>query len=182
MQTNGTTDILPLDEKQKRLCNIIMGATFVLAGLIIILASTGVINAPVTKVLAPTILFAFGGSILLSAIIAKNSLSMWIGGVLITCGIPSLISAINGMSQSVLYPIYIASPAIGCLCATFYAESKSPLLKGFLFFGIIAGLFALGACKVCRMGVVAGLLSAFGGICIIIFALSVHTKKDKDNA
>ena len=86
MPTNGMTEVLPLGKKQKYACNIVMGVMLVTAGLILILAGTGVIKASVSDIAAPTVLFAFGGAILFSALIGKNSLSMWIAGVILACG------------------------------------------------------------------------------------------------
>ena len=85
MKTSGTTEVLPLGKKQKYACNIIMGVLLIAAGVILILAGTGVIGASARSIAAPTVLSAFGLSVLISAIIAKNALSMWLAGVLLSC-------------------------------------------------------------------------------------------------
>ena len=182
MKTDGMTEVLPLSKKQKYACNIVMGAMFVAAGVILILAGTGVIDASVRKIAAPTVLFAFGTAVLVSAIIAKNALSMWIAGVIITCGLPSLISAVTAAGYGQLYPLYIGAPAIGCVFAIFYSEAKMPQIKGFLFFGVLAAIFALQSSGTCGWGLTAGLLAAFGGVCIIIYAVCAYFNREKENA
>ena len=84
MKTSGTTDVvLPLTRKQKCVCNAVMGVLLVAAGVILALAGTGVISASVRAIAAPTILFGFGLSVLFSAIVARNALSMWLAGVIL---------------------------------------------------------------------------------------------------
>lgn len=184
MKTSGTTDaVLPLSKKQKCACNIVMGCLLFVAGIILVLAGTGVIKAAVRDIAAPTVLFGFGAAVLLSAIIAKNSLSMWFAGVVLACGLTSLLAVTTAAGYAELYPIYIASPAIGCVFSVWFAEVKPPQIKAMLFFGIIGGIFALGSFGACGYGLVSGLLAAFGGLVVIAIALESYIKKDKiDNA
>ena len=179
MKTSGTTDaVLPLTKKQKCACNIVMGCLLLAAGIILVLAGTGVIKAAVRDIAAPTVLFSFGAAVLLSAIIAKNSLSMWFAGVVLACGCVSLLAVTTPVGYAQLYPIYIASPAIGCIFSFRFAEFKFPLVKAILLFGILGGIFALGSSGVCGYGLVGGLLAAFGGLVVIAIALETFLKKD----
>lgn len=184
MKTSGTTDVvLPLSKKQKCACNIVMGCLLVAAGIVLVLAGTGVIKAAVRDIAAPTVLFGFGAAVLLSAVIAKNSLSMWFAGVVLSCGLTSLLAVTTAAGYGQLYPIYIASPAIGCVFSLWFAESRLPQIKAILIFGGIGGIFALGSFGACGYGLVSGLLAAFGGLVIIAIALEAYLKKDKtDNA
>ncbi|MDE7165335.1 MAG: hypothetical protein K2O04_07945 [Clostridiales bacterium] len=180
MKTSGTTDaVLPLSKKQKCACNIVMGCLLVAAGVILALAGTGVIKAAVSDIAAPTVLFGFGSAVLLSAIIAKNSLSMWFAGVVLACGLTSLLAVTTPAGYAQLYPIYIASPAIGCVCSLWFAELKFPQIKAMLFFGLLGGIFALGSSGACGYGLVGGLLAAFGGLVVIAIALESYLKKDR---
>ena len=182
MRTDGTTDVLPLSKKQKYLSNIVMGALLIAAGIILVLAGTDVITAPVRKIAAPTVLFAFGLSVLFSAIIAKNSLSMWIAGVILTCGLTSLLDVVTPAGYSNLYPLYIASPGIGCVFAIWFAESKTAQIKAMAFFGGLSAIFSLQSSGVCAWGLTSGLLAAFAGVCVILYAVGVYLKKDDKNA
>ena len=96
MKTSGTTEVLPLGKKQKYACNIVMGVLLVIAGVVLILAGTGVIKASARSIAAPTVLFAFGLSVLISAVIAKNSLSMWLAGVLLARALSDIYSVACG--------------------------------------------------------------------------------------
>ncbi len=182
MQTNGTTDVLPLGKKQKYACNIVMGALLVAAGVILILAGTNVIPASVGTIAAPTVLFAIGLGMLFCAIVGKNSLTMWIAGVILACGLVSLLDAVTVASYSDLYPIYIAAPGIGCVFAIWYAEAKMPQIKAMLFFGALAAAFSLNSSGACGWGVTGGAAAAVIGVCIIFCAVNSYLERGKDNA
>lgn len=182
MKTSGTTDpVLPLTKKQKCACNIVMGVLLLIAGVILVLAGTDVINAAVGEIAAPTVLFAFGTAVTVSAVIAKNSLSMWFAGVVLTCGLTSLLAVVTEYGYSQFYPLYVAAPGIGCLFSVWFAEAKFPQIKTILFFVILGGLLMLGSFGVCGMGLCGGLVAAFGGLCVILFAVETYLLKDKSN-
>lgn len=182
MKTSGTTDaLLPLTKKQKCACNIVMGCLLVTAGIILVLAGCDVIHASVRDIAAPTILFGFGLSVLFSAVIAHNSLSMWFAGVVLACGLTSLLSVTTTAGYSNLYPIYVASPAIGCVFSVWFAEIKLNQIKAILFFGILGGILMLGSFGACGYGLVGGLLASFGGLVVIAIALETYLKKDNVN-
>ncbi len=184
MKTSGMTEVLPLTKRQKFVCNIVMGVLLVAAGVILALAGAGVIKASVRKIAAPTILFAFSAAILFSAIIAKNSLSMWVGGVLFACGLATLLEAVTSATYANLYPIFIAAPAVGCVFSLFFSETKFALVKVILFFGGFAAIFALQSSGVCGWGLTGGLVAGFGGLCVIAYALDRYflMKKEDKNA
>lgn len=185
MRTSGTTDgttVQPLTKRQKAACNIFMGVMLVGAGVIIALAGGGVINAPVGDIAAATVLFAVGAGVLFSAVVAKNSVSMWLAGVLLFCGLPSLLAAVTTATYYNLFPLYIAAPAGGCALAAIYAEARLPCAKCALFFGVLAVLFSLASSGVCGWGLAGGLVAAFCGVCVIIYAVRITLRKDVDNA
>ncbi len=180
MKTSGTTEVLPLGKKQKYACNIVMGALLIAAGIILVLAGVGVIKVGVGKIAAPTVLFAFGLSMLVSALIAKNSLSMWIAGVILSCGTVSLLAVTTSAGYAELYPIYIAAAGIGCCFAVFFAEARFPQVKAMIFFGVLSVIFALQSSGVCGWGLTAGLLATFAGLCVILYAVEAYIKKEKN--
>lgn len=184
MKTSGTTDpVLPLTKKQKCACNIVMGALLFAAGIILVLAGVDVIKASVGDIAAPTVLFAFGIAVLLSAVIAKNALSMWFAGVVLACGLTSLLDVTTPAGYAQLYPIYIAAPGIGCLFSIWFAEAKFPQVKAMLFFCVPCALLMLGTFGVIGMGLAGGLVAAFFGLCVILVAIETYLLKDKsDNA
>lgn len=182
MKTSGISDpILPLTKKQKCASNIVLGGLLCVAGLILVLAGTGVIKASVRQIAAPTVLFAFGLAVMISAIIAKNSISMWLAGVIIACGATSLFAVITTAGYNNLYPIYVAAPGIGCVFSVWFAEAKFPQFKAMAFFGGIAAILSLGSSGACGYGPVCGLLAAFAGVCAIYGAVESYLKKEKNN-
>lgn len=184
METNVTTDtVLPLTKKQKFLCNVVMGVLLLSAGIILALSGANIIKAPVGEIAAPTVLFAVGLSILFSAVVAKNALSMWLAGVILACGLTSLLEITTAAGYNNLYPIYIAAPGIGCVFSIIFAEAKFPQVKGILFFGVLAGLFSLSSSGLCGWGLTGGLIAAYCGAIVIFVAVAGYLKKDKtDNA
>lgn len=182
MKTAGTTDVLPLTKKQKYACHIVMGAMLILAGVILLLAGVGVIDASVRRIAAPTILIAFGSAVLFSAVIAKNALSMWLAGVIITCGLTSVFAVTTPADYAQLYPMYIATPGVGCLFAIWFAEAKFPQVKGMAFFGVLAAIFSLQSSGLCSWGLTAGLIAAFAGVCVILYGIELYRRRDKTDA
>lgn len=184
MRINGTSDtVLPLTKKQKCACNIVMGIVLIATGIILVLSGVGVIKASVRTIAAPTVLFGFGAAVLLSAIIAKNSLSIWLAGVVLDCGLVSLLVAVTAYGYGELFPVYFAAPAVGCALAIWFAEAKFPQVKAIIFFGAVCGILALGSFGVCGFGLAAGLLAAFIGLCVVAYAIESYLKKDDvDNA
>ncbi len=180
MRTDGTTDVLPLSKVQKMACNIAMGVLLLVASLILILAGTDVIDVSIKSIAAPTLLFGIGLGILFSAIIAKNSLSMWLAGVVLTCGFTSLLAITTSAGYENLYPLYIAAPAIGFIFSMPFADAKFPLLKAMGFFGGIAAVFSLQSSGTCGWGLTCGILAAFGAVCVILYAIDAYFKKDND--
>lgn len=182
MRTDGMTEVLPLDKKQKVACNIAMGVILVIAGVIIILAAVGVLPVSARVITAPTVLFGVGAALLATALISKNSVSMWISGVVLACGMTSLLAVTTPAGYSELYPIYIAAPGIGCVCAMLFAEAKTPLVKAALFFGGLSGVFALKSSGLCGWGITGGVLAAYVGVCVLVFAISKYLCKDEYDA
>lgn len=181
MKTSGTTDVvLPLTRKQKCVCNAVMGELLVAAGVILALAGTGVISASVRAIAAPTILFGFGLSVLFSAIVARNALSMWLAGVILACGFTSLFAVITTAGYSNLFPIYVAAPGIGCVFSIWFAEAKYPQVKAMVFFGAFAAVFSLASSGACGWGLTGGLLAACGGLFVIAYAVESYLRKEKD--
>ena len=157
-----------------------MGALLVAAGVILVLAGTGVIDASVRAIAAPTILFGFGISVLFSAIVARNALSMWLAGGILSCGFTSLFAVITTADYSNLFPIYIAAPGIGCVFSIWFAEAKYPQVKGMVFFGAFAAVFSLASSGVCGWGLTGGLLAACGGLFVIAYAVESYFRKDRE--
>ena len=182
MGTDGTSEVLPLTKKQKYACYIVTGVFILVAGLILIFAGTGVIKASVRTIAAPTVLFGLGVSILISAVISKNSISLWLAGVILTCGAVSLFDAVTPASYANLYPMYIAAPGVGCAFSVWLAEYKISVIKPMIFFGGLAAVFSLNSSGACGWGLTGGILAAFVGLCIIAIALSAYINRDKNNA
>lgn len=186
MKTSGTIDgvdgVLPLTKKQKIAGTVAMGVLLVVAGIILALAGAGIIPVSVRKIAAATILLAFGMGVSVGAVIAKNSISMWIAGVILACALPSLITATTHATYYNLFPIYIAAPAVGCALSVIFAEAKLACVKCCVFFAVLAALFALASSGLCGWGLTGGLIAAFGGVCVIAYAVGIFLKKDDDNA
>lgn len=182
MNEVGSSEVLPLTKKQKYACYIVTGVFLLAAGLILILSGVGVIKASVSDVAAPTVLYGLGISILIGAVITKNSISLWIAGVMLTCGSASLFEVVTSASYSNLYPMYIAAPGVGCAFSVWLAEYKPSVLKPMLFFGGLSAVFSLNSSGACGWGITGGVLAAYIGVVIIAIALNAYLNRNKNNA
>ncbi|MCH5158016.1 MAG: hypothetical protein J1F33_02345 [Clostridiales bacterium] len=182
MNEVGSSEVLPLTKKQKYACYIVTGAFLLAAGLILVLSGVGVISASVGDVAAPTVLYALGVSILISAVITKNSISLWIAGVMLTCASASLIEVVTSATYGNLYPMYIAAPGVGCAFSLWLAEDKPFVIKPMIFFGGLAAVFSLNSSGACGWGITGGVLAAYIGLVIIAIAINAYLGRNKNNA
>lgn len=159
-----------------------MGVFLLAVGLILILAGTNVIEAGVATVAAPTVLLGLGLAIFIGALISKNSISLWISGVVLTCGMVSLLEVLTPATYANLYPMYIAAPGIGCAFSVWLAEYKMSVIKPMIFFGGLAAVFSLNSSGACGWGVTGGILAGFIGLCILAIALNAYLNRNKNNA
>ena len=180
------TDELNLTRKQRLAGNLTAGGCVIAAGLILLLAGTGVIPASVRQLAVPVLLSAVGAALILTALIQRNSVSLWISFLFLVPALVSFLAAFTPAGYAQLYPLYIAAPAIASLCTMPMSGSYAAHGKSMLFFGLIAGLFGLESSGLVGWGVVLPLVVVFVGLMVVYVAVMLARKEkseeEEDNA
>lgn len=169
---------LEITPAQKRAGNIIAGAYTVICGVLLLLVGLGVFGGLTIKNTAlPTILLTIGLVFLTTAIIQKNSVSLWLAFAFVTPAVVSYLSNFTALSYSQLYPLYIAIPAICSLFTMPMSGVNRDHIRTIIFFGVLAGIFALESSGLTGWSVVAPALVVFFGACIVIGAVTSRRSK-----
>lgn len=177
---------LVLTRKQRLAGNLTAGAAVIAAGLVLLLAGADVIKADVKVLAAPVLLSAVGLSLLVTALIQRNVVSLWVSFAFTVPALVSFLAAFTSVGYKELYPLYIAIPAIASLFTMPMSRSLRDHGKVVLLFGVTAALFALNSSGLLGWGVVGPLLIVYVGLLIVYAALKSHKKEtkeeDEDNA
>lgn len=173
---------LELTRAQKLVGNIIAGVCIIACGLLLLLVGLGVIGGVSVRQLAlPTVLLTVGLVFFATAIVQRNSVSLWISFAFIVPAVVSYLNNFTALSYSQLYPLYVAIPAICSLFTMPMSGVNRDHLKVILLFGVIAGLLALNSFLGVRWGIVLPILLVFVGLCIVLTAfLSRRRKTDNE--
>ena len=174
-------DELELTKGQKLAGNVIAGAYLVVCGVFLLLS--GVFGASVTvgKVAVPGVLLTVGLVFLTTAIVQRNTVSMWISFAFI---VPALVAALNNftaLTYAKLYPLYIAIPAISSLFTAIMSRSFRDHLKIIMTFGLIAAVFSLQSSGLTGWNVVVPVLVVLAGLAIVYAAIRMNKSEDNDD-
>ena len=173
--------VLQLTQAQKIAGNIVAGVYTVACGVVLLLAGLGVFGEVSVGMLAlPTVLLTLGLVFLTTAIIQRNSVSLWLAFAFITPAVVSYLASFTDLTYSQLYPLYIAIPAICSLFTMPMSGVNRDHLKTIAFFGIIAGMFALNSSGLLEWKVVLPMLLVFVGLCIILVAITARRERKND--
>lgn len=179
MNENEEIELTPL---QRVTGNIVAGALIVLCGLFLLLVGVKVIPLKFADVAPAACLFAVGLTLLVTAFIQRNTVSLWLSFAFNVPAVISLFAAYTSFGYGNLYPFYIAIPAIASLFTLFLSTSKAEHVKVVLFFGMLAFLFALNSLMHVGWGIVIPLLVVFAGLLILYVAVcSVWRDKKEKN-
>lgn len=180
MSENEELEITPL---QRVAGNIVAGALIILCGLFLLLVGLKVIPLGFKEVAPAACLFAVGLTLLFTAIVQRNSVSLWLSFAFNVPAAVTLIASYTSLGYGNLYPFFIAVPAIASLFTAFMSRGWKEHLKVIAFFGIIALLFSLNSLFGASWGIVIPLLVVFIGLLIIYAAVSsvISQKKHQDD-
>ena len=145
------SDQLEITPKQKFWGNVVSIIILVLALTVLALANFGVIDVSMGKIVLTV---SFGAIALVcysTAIIQKNPVSLWLGTAFAVPAIISALAEFTCATYAQLYPLYIATPGVGCLVAMIFSRGKRALLKGALVFICASAIFFLGSLGVLNM-------------------------------
>ncbi len=173
--------VLEITRGQKIAANVIAGVYIVLCGLVLLLAGLGVFGkVSVGKLALPTVLATIGAVFLTTALIQRNSVSLWLSFVFITPAVVSYIAGFTVATYAQLYPLYVAIPAISSLFTMPMSGVNRDHARVIIFFGLISGILALNSTDLLGWNVVLPILLVFVGLCIVAAALSGRRKIEND--
>lgn len=176
---------LDLTRRQRLAGNLTAGGCVIAAGLVLLLCGTGVIRADIRLLIVPVLLTAVGTSLLVTSLIQKNTVSLWISFAFTVPALVSYLAAFTPHGYAELYPLYIAIPAIASLFTMFMSGEYGTHLKVAAFFGITAGLFALRSSGLVGWSVALPLIVVYAGLVIVYVAVTAsksETEEENENA
>ena len=164
----------------KRLaCNLFAAGIVLAAGLFLLLCGIDVIHVKVSRVIVGTLLAAAGLIFFVSALISRNSVSLWLSFCFFVPALVELLVCVTPAGYKNLYPLYIAIPAVASLFTMLYTREWLAHLWVIALFGVPAAIFALGNIDGVGSAVILPALVIYMGF--IMLALAVRSKrKDED--
>ena len=140
---NYKSDVIEFSPKQILAGKII--ATVVTALLIVWLSlvAFNVIDLSFWRILTGSILGAIGITLLLSGLVQKNSVSIWLAFPFLVPAVIEFLCVFSISDYQYLYPLYIAIPAISSLPCLFLFSGKIAHVKVIVFFLLQALFYVL---------------------------------------
>ena len=177
-----TEERIELTPRQKLVGNLVAGGFTLLCGIFLLLCGLGVIPLSLRDVALPAVLSAVGLALFSTAILNRNSVSLWLSWAIFTPAVISFVAAYTSFGYGNLYPFYIAIPAIASLMTLpMTPKSWKSHIKVILFFGVLAFLFMLNSLIGIGWNIVLPIILVLAGLAIIAVALSVALPRGKQN-
>ena len=102
----------------------------------------------------------------------KNTVTLWISFVFLTCLAAWLIKNVGGVGYHKIYPIYVAIPAIASAGTLLFSKDKNLHLKSIIFFGVIAFILFLNSFYEVDWWIIAPIVAIVIGAFIFINAIT----------
>ncbi len=177
-----TEERIELTPRQKLVGNLVAGGFTLLCGIFLLLCGLGVIPLSLRDVALPAVLSAVGLALFSTAILNRNSVSLWLSWAFFTPAVISFVAAYTSLGYGNLYPFYIAIPAIASLMTLpMTPKSWKSHIKVIMFFGVLAFLFMLNSLIGIGWNIVLPIILVLAGLAIIAVALSVALPRGKQN-
>ena len=176
---NKTDELTPLSRKKKFACNLSAAGIIILAGLFLLFCGVGLIPVPVSKAAAGVLTFSAGLILLVTALVQRNGVAMWLSVLFFMPAIVELIEKVSPASYANLYPIYISAPAFSSLFTALLTREwriHLPVILAFLPPAIALTLCSSG---LTTLSVGLPILVIYLG-CLMLFIALKRRKKDED--
>lgn len=169
-----------LTAAQRFASNLIAAIGVFLCGLFLLLCGVGAFDIPVPLVIAPALLAAVGLVLLANALIQSNTVSLYLSVIALVCALVSILANfVDGVEYAMLYPFYIAAPAIASLCTMIMSRNFSTHLKVILIFGVPAVLFFMQSFGIWGWSLTLPALIMFIGLLALYLALAARSKPEE---
>ncbi len=173
---------LEITDKQRFAGNITAGAVTVLCGVFLLLCGLNVIPLSVPKILLGSLLLSVGIVLLSTGLIQKNTVSIWLAFAFLTPAIVEFTAKYTAAGYDVLYPMYIAIPAIGSFFTMLYSRCVKSHIFVILLFGVTAFLFSLNSSGLLGWSVVLPIIIVFAGLAIILYTVKLFKDEEEGQA
>ncbi|HIV64492.1 MAG TPA: hypothetical protein H9693_07010 [Firmicutes bacterium] len=166
----------------KRLASNLIGACGLLAcgGVLLAFGIAGEsIGVSVIDLIAPVALLSVGLVLLATALIQRNTVSMYLSFLFLVPALVSFLANLTEMTYSMLYPLYIATPAIASLFTMFMSGEYKFHIRIILVFAVPAVFFALFAAEIWTVGVLVPAIIMYAGLLALYSALSASAASEE---
>lgn len=137
------------------------------------------IGVDVVLLIAPVVLVSLGSILLATSLIQRNSVTLYLSVLLLVCAVVSFVANLTDATYGVLYPFYIASPAIASFFTMLMSREYKFHIRIMLVFALPAVFFALFAAGVWSVGILVPAIIMYAGLLILYGALSVNVATEE---
>ncbi|MDE7395081.1 MAG: hypothetical protein K2M95_03035 [Clostridiales bacterium] len=178
---NEETDLNELSPRKMMACNITAALIVIAAGVFLLLCGVHVVPVRASRAVVGTLLCAIGLSLLCSALIQRNSVSLWLSVCFLVPALIELLVKATHLGYVELYPLYIAIPALASLCTMLLTHEWKTHGVIAALFGVPAILFALKSSGLVGWGVTVPLLVVYAGAVMLVVAVvkALHKKEEQ---
>lgn len=180
--TDEAQDLRPLSPARALACNVSTAGIVLAAGIFLLLCGMGVIPVSVRSAACGTLLAAAGLSFVVSACIARNSVTLWLGICFLVPALVECLVQTTPYGYAQWYPLYIATPAVASLGTVWLSRAFGAHLPVFVVFGVTAALLALQSSGLLSWRFVVPLCIVYAGVLMLAYTLrkfAPETKKGK---
>lgn len=163
--------------KAGKICAIVL---LCLLAVFYVLVRAKVINVSFSAIIVGSLLGCVGLILLSSGLIQRNSVSIWLAFAFLVPAVVALLCSFGISQYSVLYPLYVAIPAISSFFTALVCGKWLSHAKVILVFVVSATCFVLNIINVIPF--VASLLSCIGwALVVVAYVVYRITRRLNDN-
>lgn len=177
---NKNDELTPLSRKKKMICNITAAGIIMLAGVILLFCGVGIIPVSASTAAAGVLTFSIGLILLVTALVQRNSVAMWLCFLFFMPALVELIEKVSPATYANLYPIYVAAPAMSSLFTALLTREWRIHLPIILAFMPPAATLALCSSGICKLSVGLPILVIYLGCLMLIIALKGRMKDEDE--
>lgn len=165
-----------LSRKKRFACNIIAAALiFACGGVLLVFGIIGgTIGVGVSVIVVPLLLLTGGLILFITSLVQMNTVTFYLSIIFFVCSIVGFLAHFTPLTYGMLYPLYIASPAIASLFTVLMSGEFRFHLRIILVFAVPSVFFALFAAEVWTAGILAPALVMYAGLVALYGALSAN--------
>lgn len=173
-------NIEQLNSTQRFASNLAAAIGVLLCGVFLLLCGTGVFDIAVSLAVAPALLIAFGLILLANAFIQKNTVALYLAIILLVCALVScLANFVDSISYGMLYPLYIASPAIASFFTMLMSRNFYTHIRIIILFGVPASIFFMQSLGVWTWQIALPVIIMYVGLLALYITLSARSKPEE---